>query len=98
MEESVRARQLLVEADVAGRYLAVLNAYRAIQVQEQSRVAAREQIRLAQDRYRLGSGSSLEVSDAQNAVTRAEGDYVNAVYEYHKAIALLELAVGRPLR
>jgi hypothetical protein len=37
------------------------------------------------------------VSDAQNAVSRAEGDYVNAVYEYHKAIALLEL-VGRPLR
>jgi outer membrane protein TolC len=98
MSESVRARRLLVETDVAARYLGVLNAYRAIQVQEQSRVAAREQIRLAQDRYRLGSGSSLEVSDAQNAVTRAEGDYVNAVYEYHKAIALLELAVGRPLR
>jgi len=98
MEESVRARQLLVETDVAARYLGVVNAYKAIQVQEQSRVAAREQIRLAQDRYRLGSGSSLEVSDAQNAVTRAEGDYVNAVYEYHKAIALLELAVGRPLR
>ena len=98
MSESVRARQLLVESDVAARYLGVLNAYRSIQVQEQSRVAAREQIRLAQDRYRLGSGSSLEVSDAQNAVARAEGDYVNAVYEYHKAIALLELAVGRPLR
>lgn len=98
MEESVRARRLLVETDVAAKYLGVLNGYRAIQVQEQSRVAAREQIRLAQDRYRLGSGSSLEVSDAQNAVTRAEGDYVNAVYEYHKAIALLELAVGRPLR
>lgn len=98
MEESVRARRLLVETDVAGKYLAVINGYRAIQVQEQSRVAAREQIRLAQDRYRLGSGSSLEVSDAQNAVSRAEGDYVNAVYEYHKAIALLELAVGRSLR
>lgn len=97
-DESVRARRLLVETDVAARYLGVLNAYQSIQVQEQSRIAAREQIRLAQDRYRLGSGSSLEVSDAQNAVSRAEGDYVNAVYEYHKAIALLELAVGRPLR
>ena len=29
---------------------------------------------------------------------RAEGDYVNAIYEYHKAVALLEFAVGRPLR
>ena len=66
--------------------------------QEQNRQSAREQLRLAQDRYRLGAGSSLEVSDGQNVVTRAEADYVNAIYEYHKAIAQLEFAVGRPLR
>ena len=45
-----------------------------------------------------GAGTALEVSDAQNAVQQAEGDYVNAVYDYHKAIAALEAAVGRPLR
>ena len=98
MAENVRGQQLLVEANVSGRYLGVVNAYQSIQVQEQNRQSAREQLRLAQDRYRLGAGSSLEVSDAQNNVTRAEGDYVNAVYEYHKAVAALELAVGRPLR
>jgi outer membrane protein len=98
LEESVRARRLQVELEVAARYLGVQNNYQAIQVQEQNRGAAREQLRLAQDRYRLGAGSSLEVSDAQTAVARAETDYVTAVYEYHKAIALLELAVGRPLR
>jgi outer membrane protein len=98
LAESVRAQRLLLEASVAARHLGVMNAYQSIQVQEQSRQSAREQLRLAQDRYRLGAGSSLEVSDAQNNVTRAEGDYVNAVYEYHKAVAALELAVGRPLR
>lgn len=98
LEESVRAQQLTVEIGVVGRLLAVENNYQAIQVQETSRVAAREQLRLAQDRYRLGAGSSLEVSDAQTAVARAETDYVTAVYEYHRSIALLELAVGRPLR
>jgi len=98
MAESVRAQKLLLEANVSGRYLGVMNAYQSIQVQEQNRQSAREQLRLAQDRYRLGAGSSLEVSDAQNNVTRAEGDYVNAIYEYHKAVAALELAVGRPLR
>jgi outer membrane protein len=98
MEESVRAQELLVQTTVAARYLGVQSNYAAIQVQEQNRNAAREQLRLAQDRYRLGAGSSLEVSDAQAAVAQAETDYVNAVYEYHKSIALLELAVGRPLR
>jgi len=96
--EFVRARTLQVRTDVQARHLALQTAYRAIAVQAANRDAARDQLRLAQDRYRLGSGSALEISDAQNAVQRAEGDYVNAVYDYHKAIAALELAVGRPLR
>jgi outer membrane protein len=97
-DESARAQRLQVRSDVQARYLALHTSYRAIAVQEANRVAARDQLRLAQDRYRLGAGTSLEVSDAQNAVQRAEGDYVNAVYDYHKAIAALEAAVGRPLR
>ncbi|HXE57450.1 MAG TPA: TolC family protein [Gemmatimonadales bacterium] len=97
-EEGVRARALQVRSEVHSRFLNLETAYRAIAVQEVSRRAAREQLQLAQDRYRLGSGTSLEVTDAQNAVQRAEADYVNAVYDYHKALAALEAAVGRPLR
>ncbi|HEU4699264.1 MAG TPA: TolC family protein [Gemmatimonadales bacterium] len=96
--EGVRARALQVRTDVQARWLGLQTAYRAIGVQQTSRDAAREQLRLAQDRYRLGSGTALELADAQNAVARAEGDYVSAVYDYHKALAALEAAVGRPLR
>jgi outer membrane protein len=97
-DESVRAQALQVRASVHGRYLALETAYRTIGLQERGRAAAREQLRLAQDRYRVGIGTALEVTDAQTAVQRAEGDYVNSVYEYHRAIAALEAAVGRPLR
>lgn len=97
-DENVRARRLQVRADVHARFLALNTSYQAIAVQSANRNAARDQLRLAQDRYRLGAGTSLEVSDAQNAVQRAEGDYVNAIYDYHKAVAALEAAVGRPLR
>jgi len=97
-DENVRARRLQVRSDVHARYLGLQTAYRAIGAQAANREAARDQLRLAQDRYRLGAGASLEVSDAQNAVQRAEGDYINAVYDYHKAVAALEAAVGRPLR
>jgi len=97
-DESTRARRLQVRSDVHARWLGLQTSYEAIAVQAANREAARDQLRLAQDRYRLGAGTSLEVSDAQNAVQRAEGDYVNAVYDYHKAIAALEAAVGRPLR
>lgn len=98
LTESVRARGLQVRAEVEARYLALNTAYRAIAVQEANRTAARDQLRLAQDRYRLGSGNSLELSTAQNDLARAEGDYIAAVYDYHKAVAALEVAVGRPLR
>ncbi|MGH7514990.1 MAG: TolC family protein [Gemmatimonadales bacterium] len=97
-DEDTRARRLQVRSDVHARWLGLQTSYQAIAVQAANREAARDQLRLAQDRYRLGAGTSLEVSDAQNAVQRAEGDYVNAVYDYHKAIAALEAAVGRPLR
>jgi len=96
--ESLRARELQVRTDVESRWLAVQTAFRSIAVQAANREAAREQLTLAQDRYRVGVGNSLEVSDAQNAVQRAEGDYVTAVYGYHRAIAALEAAVGRTLR
>jgi outer membrane protein len=97
-DEDVRARRLLVRSDVHARYLALQTSFQAIAVQQANRESARDQLRLAQDRYRLGAGTSLEVSDAQNSVQQAEGDYVTAVYDYHKAVAALEAAVGRQLR
>jgi outer membrane protein len=87
-----------VRTDVQAGYLGLETSFQAIAVQAASRDAARDQLRLAQDRYRLGAGTALEVSDAQTAVQRAEGDYVNAVYDYHKAMTALEAAVGRSLR
>lgn len=97
-DETLRAQDLLVRASVQARYLAVGTAYQAIAGQGRARDAAREQLRLARDRYRVGLGSALEVTDAQTAVATAEGNYVGAVYDYHRAITALEAAVGRPLR
>ena len=45
-----------------------------------------------------GSGTFVELLDAQVATLLAEFDYVNVIYDYHKALATLEQAVGQPLR
>ena len=97
-EEELRAHRLQLRTEVHSRYLALQTAFHAIAVQGTSREAALDQLRLARDRYRLGAGTALDVSDAQTAVQGAEGDYITAVYDYHKAIAALEAAVGSPLR
>ncbi|HET7041069.1 MAG TPA: TolC family protein, partial [Gemmatimonadales bacterium] len=96
--EARRAQEIQVRTDVQSRYLELSTSWRAIGVQVKNKQAAADRLRLAQDRYRLGSGTALELTDAQNAVTRAEGDYNSAVYAYHRAFTALEAAVGRPLR
>jgi outer membrane protein len=96
--EQVEGQRLLVRTNVTQAYYGLIAAYQAIGIQATNRVAAQEQLRLATERYRVGSGTFFELLDAQVAAQRAEADYVNAIYAYHRAIASLEAAVGRPLR
>jgi outer membrane protein len=98
LEESVRARGLQLQTDVNQAYLTVTTAYRTIAIQDTSRTAGREQLQLATERYRVGSGTFVELLNAQLLDLQAETDYVTAVYNYHKSVAALEAAVGRPLR
>jgi len=96
--EAVRSRELLVRAEVTNAYYGLQTAYQSVKIWDGNRSAAQEQLRLATERYRVGSGTFFELVDAQLAAQRADSDYINSVYDYHKAIAALETAAGRPLR
>lgn len=93
--ERLRSIELQIRADVTSRLLAVNTTWRTIAIQDRSRTAAAEQLKLAQERYRLGSGTVLELSDALNAVTRADAAYINAVYDNHRALVALFANIGR---
>ncbi|HET7039545.1 MAG TPA: TolC family protein, partial [Gemmatimonadales bacterium] len=96
--EQMEARRLQVRTDVSQAYYALQTAYQTIGIQQASRVAAQEQLRLATERYRVGSGTFFELLDAQVAAQRADADLINAIYAYHRSVSALEAAVGRPLR
>lgn len=98
VHQAVRARELAVRTDVSAAYQALVAAYQTIAIQAGNRGASAEALELATQRYRVGSGTYIELLDARVAAERAAADYVGAVYDYHKAIAALENAVGRPLR
>jgi outer membrane protein len=98
LAESVRAQALFVVTAVSEAFLSLQTAHRAVQIQEQNRRASEESLQLATERYRVGSGTFFELNDAQLADLTAQFDYVNSIYDYHKALALLEAAVGRSLR
>src|SRR5256712_6186213 len=87
LQESVRARGLQVQTDVSQAYLTLETAFQTIAIQYTNRTAAREQLHLATERYRVGSGTFFELLHAPVAALRAETDYINAVYDYHKAAA-----------
>jgi outer membrane protein len=98
LEESVRARALGLQTEVSLAYYTLQTAYQSVGLQDTNRVLAREELQLATDRYRVGSGTFFDLLQAQVTQLQAETSYIGAVYDYHKAVAQLEAAVGRPLR
>jgi len=59
---------------------------------------ASETLRLTRERKQFGVGAVLEDIQAQQDLTKARSDYLNAVTEYNKAQHSLERAVGGPPR
>jgi len=59
---------------------------------------ANEDVRLAEERYRVGAGTMLETIDAQVALTQAKADVIEAKCDYLIAAADLARATGRRIR
>jgi outer membrane protein len=95
---NVRARELALTADVTAAYLTLTTAEKTAALQTQNAAKARLELKFTEDRYRAGAVTLVEVTDARAAYERAESDRINAIFDYHKAFAALESAVGRPLR
>lgn len=97
-EFNVRRQELQVNADVTAAYLTLQASRQTVALQEKNAATAREALSLAQERYRVGANTFIEVSQARDDYARAQTDYINAIYEFHRSFAALENAVGRPLR
>ncbi|MDI6828645.1 MAG: TolC family protein [Armatimonadota bacterium] len=85
-----------ITLDVQQAYLNIKESQERIQTTEKALELARESMRLAQVRYQGGVSTQVEVFDAQAALTLAQTNYVNAIYDYQIALAQLERAVGGP--
>ncbi|MHB8838409.1 MAG: TolC family protein [Gemmatimonadaceae bacterium] len=94
----VRKQELQIAADVTSAWTSLQAAYRTVGLQDQNAAAAQEALTLAQERYRVGVSSFVELVQARDEYFRASTDRIGAIYDYHRAWAALENAVGRPLR
>jgi outer membrane protein len=97
-QRQVRAEELRLQAEVESAVRAVETAHRMVALQVRIRDTAAEELRLAQERFRLGLASSIEVVDAQANLSQAEQDEISAIYSFHQSFAGLEVLVGGSLR
>ena len=65
-----------------------------VEVMEKTLQKARENLDIAQGRYKAGVGPYIEVTDAQLSSVNSETDHIKALYDYHLAIAQLQKAMG----
>ena len=83
-----------VVRDVRTAWLAANTAFQRVGVEAELAKEADLGLTLAQDRYHLGLGSIVELSQAQLQQTDAAIGYVNAQYQYRLSLSTLNFEIG----
>ena len=92
LEQQERDLALSVETT----YLELVRLGRILRIARRTAELAAEDLRLAEERYRVGKGRLLEVLDAQVGLTSARNNRVNTRYDLALAEADLERLTGEP--
>jgi outer membrane protein len=94
----VKSRELALKADVTAAYLSLQTAKQTVALQQENSAKAKQELGFVQDQYGVGLATFTDLTTSRAAYAQAENDRINAIYNYHKAVAALESAVGQPLR
>ena len=95
---NVRAQELRLTADLTAAYLTLQTDAQSVTLNTRNAQTAREALTLAEQRYRVGLNSLVEVIQARADFERAESDRITSIFQFHRDYAALEQAAGRPLR
>ncbi len=92
--ENTRDLRDQVVRDVRTAWLAANTAFQRVGVAGELAKEADLSLSLAQERYQLGLGSIVELSQAQLQETDAAIGYVNSQYQYRLALSTLNFEIG----
>ncbi len=93
-QENLRDLRDQVVRDVRDAWLQSNTSYQKIAVTKKLLKASNMGLELAQERYKLGLSSIVELSQSQLEQTQASIENVNARYEYELALAALNYQLG----
>jgi outer membrane protein len=94
----IRSQELRLTADVTSAYLTLEAAIQAYDLSVENEDQALLALKLAQEKYRVGSATAVELSTQRDQYQQAVEQRLTSIFDYHRAFAALERAVGRPLR
>ena len=94
----LKARNLQLTSDVTTAYLNLVTAQKTVDLQQTIARQAAEALSFAEESYRVGAKTFIDLTTARGQFVQASVGRINAIYSYHQAFANLEAAVGRPLR
>jgi outer membrane protein TolC len=83
-----------IEADVRDALLDIASSQQQVEVSHSNVELSNEVLSEAQQRYKAGVSDNLAVSDAQQTVAQANGQYVNSLYQHNVAKLNLARAMG----
>jgi outer membrane protein len=93
-EQYLRDLQNRIVRDVQKAWLNANSAYQRLSLTDQLLAEANQALDLAQERYKLGLSSIIELSQAQLNQTQAEIEQASARYDYEAQISGLNYALG----
>lgn len=94
-QEQIAYTEQSLKAAVEATVLSLRRAKERIDAQERTVEQAERGYRIAVTRFTTGSGTQLEVNDAQLALTTARTNRMQAIYDYLVAAADLDQVLGR---
>lgn len=86
-----------VNAQLTQQLAALSTAYEQITIARDNLAAATEDLRVQNERYRVGAATILDLLTSQSALTQAEVNLVQTRFDYLIARAQVEAVVGRTL-
>jgi outer membrane protein TolC len=87
-----------IELEVRTAYSDFVEAKEVIESQKKVVEEAEESLRLATARNQAGTGTQLDVLDAQTSLTQARTTQIQSTHDYEVAVARLQRAVGGGLQ
>lgn len=93
-QEDLSEKKRLLKADVTQAFNVLKANKEIVEINATNLKSSQEDLRLAQERYKIGAGTLLEVIDAQLALTRAKSNLVSAKYNYQIASTYLKYVMN----